>query len=305
LAEIILQPSFDERELNTFAENNIQSLMVDLTKNDIVAYRQITELMYGKDHPYGYNSTPDDYRALKRTDLQRYHRENYTPDNMLIFVSGRFDDDVLKLLNQHLGQFRSDFIKTNTPLSFTDEKPQSIRIKNPDSLQSSIRLGRRFGSRRNSDFEGFFVLNTVLGGYFGSRLMTNIREKKGYTYNIYSSLDLMLHDGYFYIGADVGNEYLEATIKEIYKEIAVLQRTLIGNDELKMVRNYILGNMLNMVDGPFAVSDVIRTLKTEGVGLEAFEHFVRTVRNITPEELRLLAQKYLRKEDLFEVIVGS
>ena len=305
LAEIILQPTFPERELNTFVENNIQNLAVELTKNDVIAYRIITEMAYGADSPYGYNSTADDYRNLTTDDLKQYHQENYTADNMVIFLSGYFDDSVLTLLNQYLGQNKTVALKKNTPLSITDIKPQKIRVQNPDTLQAAIRIGRRIGNRKHPDYNGFFVLNTILGGYFGSRLMKNIREKKGFTYNIGSASDTLLCDSFFYISSEIGNEFVDKALVEVYKEIAVLQNDLIEDSELAMVRNYLLGNFLNMVDGPFAINDVIRTYVIEEMPLSHFSQFVETIRTITPTELRDLAQKYLKKEDMFEVVVGT
>ena len=305
LAEIVQEPTFPEKELHTFAENNIQSLIVDLSKNDVLAYRKITELIYGENHPYGYNSTPDNYRELMPDDLKKHHAELYTSDNCLIFLSGKTDDSILKLLNQYLGQKKTAAIKNNTPLSIAHEKPLKIKLKNEDTLQSSIRIGCRVGNRNNPDFYGFTVLNTILGGYFGSRLMTNIREKKGYTYNIYSSVDMMHHDGYFYISSEVGNQFVKKAVTEIYRELEILQNDLVGQEELKMVQNYLLGNMLNMIDGPFSVSDVIRTFITEGISLDNFTKLVETIKSITPQDLRDLAQKYLKREDMFEVIVGS
>jgi zinc protease len=306
LAEMVQEPIFPEKELHTFAENNVQSLLVDLTKNDVLAYRKITELIYGENHPYGYNSTPDNYRELTPNDLKKHHRELYTSDNCLIFLSGKTDDALLKLLNQYLGQKRTTALKNTSPFNILNEKPQKLKLKNEDTLQSSIRIGRRMGSRYNNpDYNAFTVLNTILGGYFGSRLMTNIREKKGYTYNIYSSVDMMHHDGYFYIASEVSNKFVKKAMTEIYRELEILQNDLVGQDELKMVQNYLLGNMLNMIDGPFSVSDVVRSFITEGVPLEQFTELVETIKNITPQDLRQLAQKYFKREDMFEVIVGS
>jgi zinc protease len=306
LAEIVQEPTFPEKELLTFAENNIQSLVVDLSKNDVLAYRKITELIYGENHPYGYNSTPDNYRELTPNDLKKHHRELYTSDNCLIFLSGKTDDSILKLLNQYFGQKKTMSIKNKNPLIIPSEKPQKIKLKNEDTLQSSIRIGRRMGSRQtNPDYNGFSVLNTIFGGYFGSRLMTNIREKKGYTYNIYSSVDMMHHDGYFYISSEVGNQFVKKAVTEIYRELEILQNDLVKPEELKMVQNYLLGNMLNMIDGPFSVSDVVRSFVTEGVPLDQFTELVETIKSITPQGLRDLAQKYFNREDMFEVIVGS
>jgi zinc protease len=307
LAEILLEPTFPEKELTTYTENNIQSLLVELSKNDVLAYRKITEIIFGENHPYGYNSTPDDYRALTRVDLIKHHQEHFTSDNCLIFLSGKTDDSILKLLNQYLGQQKTIdcFVpRKDIPLSISTQKPQKIKVKNADTLQTAIRIGRQFGNRNNPDFNGFFVLNTIFGGYFSSRLMTNIREKKGYTYNIYSALDLMHRDGYFYISSEVGNRFVKKALTEIYIEMEKMQNEPVSAEELKMVQNYLLGNMLNMVDGPFAVSDVVKSFITEGVDLSHFQLFVEKIRSITPQEIQALAQKYFKREDMFEVIVG-
>jgi zinc protease len=303
-AEMILEPVFPEKELTTFIENNIQNLAVELTKNDVLAYRKITELIYGADHPYGYNSIPELYRALTPDDLKQHYKECYTSDNCMIFISGKTDASILALLNQYLGQHKTKALKKKGPLSIETILPQKAKVHNPDTLQSSLRIGRRIGARQNPDFNGLFVLNTILGGYFGSRLMMNLREDKGYTYGIYSSIDMMHYDGYFYIASDVGNGFVEKTKKEIYKELAILQKDLVGAEELKMVQNYLLGNMLNMVDGPFPVSDVVKSFTTEGVPFSHFYNLIDTIRHITPEQLRDLAQKYFRKEDMFEVVAG-
>ncbi|MBL7814870.1 MAG: insulinase family protein [Saprospiraceae bacterium] len=305
LAEIIQQPTFPQKELTTFVENNIQNLAVELTKNDVIAYRTITEMAFGAESPYGYSSIPDDYRALTTEDLQIFHRNHYTSDNMVIFLSGNFDDSILTLLNQYLGQNKSTAIKQNRPLSMDNVKPEKIRVKNPDTLQAAIRIGRRMGNRKDPDYDGFFVLNTILGGYFGSRLMSNIREDKGYTYNINSMTDTMFGESFFYIGSEIGNEFVEKALVEVYREMDILQNDLVGDDELTMVRNYLLGNMLTMVDGPFAVNDVIRTYVLEDMPFDSFTQFVDNIRSVTPTILRDLAQKYLNKEDMFEVIVGD
>lgn len=304
LAEMLLEPTFPEKELKTYIDNNIQTLLVDLSKNDVLAYRHITELIFGENHPYGYNSTPVDYRALTQADLLKHHAEQLTSDNCLIFLSGKTNDTILALLNQYIGQKKTVAQMPKQSWDFPIQKPQSIKIKHEDTLQAAIRIGRRFGTRKHPDFAQFYVLNTILGGYFSSRLMTNIREKRGFTYNIYSALDLMHHDGYFYISSEIGNKFVKKALVEIYHEMEKLQHELVSDHELKMVKNYLLGNMLNMIDGPFAVSEVVKAHITEGVDFNHFHQFIDTVRHITPLQIRNMAQKYFNKADMFEVIVG-
>ena len=174
-----------------------------------------------------------------------------------------------------------------------------------DTVQTAIRLGRRLFARDHPDSNGLFVLNTILGGYFGSRLMTNIREEKGYTYNIYSSLDPMQYDGYFYVGTEVSNEFAKRALDEIYREMEILQKKPVGKAELGMVRNYLMGNFLTMLDGPFNLAEVIRNYLSEGLPLESFEEMVRTVRQIDAAQLMELANKYFNPSEMWEVIVGN
>jgi predicted Zn-dependent peptidase len=314
-AELLQEPAFPETELEIFKQTSVQELLVELEKVEVLAYRKITELIFGEHHPYGYNSVPEDYAALERADLQRFFDHWYTPSNLLLFASGRVDDEVLKLLNQHLGQNKkapplaprpSSLISPNFKLQTPNSKLQTpnSKLPHPGSLQTAIKIGRRTFNRRHPDFNGLFVLNTILGGYFGSRLMMNIREKKGFTYNIYSTLDAYLHDGCFYIATEVNPDKADATVKEIFSEMKKLRSKPVGDDELSMVRNYLLGMLLNGLDGPLNTSDVVRSLITEELSYDTFDALVGTIRHITPAQLQAIAERYLQPEDFWTVTAG-
>jgi len=304
VADLLLAPSFPQEELDTYLENSRRRLQVDLNKNDIVAYRKITEFIFGKEHPYGYNSNIRAYSSVKRNDLVNHFQKHYNARNCQIFISGKITDEILKLLDQYLGQLPVGRKSRLPKFKLTTETPQKRHIEIPNSMQTAIRIGKRVIGRTHPDFAGFTVLNTIFGGYFGSRLMMNIREDKGYTYNIYSTQDTMLHDACFYVATEVGNEFTEKAKKEIYKEINILQNDLVPNEELEMVRNYMLGNMLNMVDGPFHVADVIKTMILNKMPFTDFDKLIDTVNTITAQELRDLAQKYFTTDDMWEVTAG-
>jgi zinc protease len=304
-AQMLTAPTFPEEELQNFIKRNKHRLQVDLQRTDIVAYRQITENIFGTEHPYGYNSYLETYDKLLRADLVRHFKRCYNSRNCLLLLSGRVDDKILSLLNGHLG-FGIPEGKIRQPrLEGEGLPPGKVRIDHPGTVQAAIRIGRRLFNRRHPDFAGMYVLNTVLGGYFGSRLMANIREDKGYTYNIYSMLDTMVHDGLLYIATEVGNEFVEDTLSQIYREIEILQEILIDEKELEMVRNYLLGSFLTMIDGPFNVSEVVKSLLVESLPVTFFEEWVNAVKMIRPKQLRELAQRYLQPEDLWEVVVGE
>ncbi len=303
-ADILRRPVFPEDELEQFRRRNQQRLQVDLSKPDVVAYRTFTEHLFGADHPYGYNSYPDDYRLIRREDLQEHHQAFFSARNCQLFLSGNVGTPELELLNRELGHSLPEGEAAQPRLSDVATTPSRQELPHPGSVQAAIRIGRKLFDRRHPDYRGMYVLNTVLGGYFGSRLMNNIREEKGYTYNIYSTLDTMRYDGYFYIGTEVGKDFAADTRTQIYREMDLLRKKLIPREELEMVRNYLLGNFLTMLDGPFNVSELIRTLVTEDLPLSYFDEAVESVQSIDARSLRELARKYLDPEQMWEVVVG-
>lgn len=304
LADMLAEPAFPEDELQAFIRRNQRRLEVDLSKNDVVAYRQITELMFGQQHAYGYNSYPETYAALKREDLAEHFGRLYNSSNCIAFISGKASPAMLDMINESLSRAIRPGQPATATLPPAPEKPEAVKITRPDTVQAAIRIGRRLFNRHHPDYAGMYVLNTILGGYFGSRLMANIREEKGYTYNIYSMLDAMHYDGCMYIGTEAGNEFVNDTLQQIYHEMRLLQEERIDEEELSMVRNYLMGNFLTMLDGPFNVSEVVRTQAMEGLPMSYFESLTEKVRTITAEELQSLAQRYLNREDMWEVVVG-
>lgn len=304
-AEIISAPVFPEQELRSFVERNRRALIEDLSKTDVVAYRTVTEKMFGQDHPYGYNSFPETYADLQRSDLEKHFGQCYSADNCLIFLSGKIRPGVIPILNQHFGQ-----LPRSQPPALRDmqvQQPLSGRyhIDHPHAVQTAIRIGRRLFNRHHEDYKGMYVLNTILGGYFGSRLMTNIREDKGYTYNIYSSMDTMRWDGSFYVGTEVSNGFVQDTLAQIYREMQDLIDRPVEDDELDMVRSYLMGNFLSMLDGPFNVSELIRTLVIDELPFSFFDELIETVRTIDRMQLQELAARYLQREQQWEIAVGA
>jgi predicted Zn-dependent peptidase len=305
IAEMLLKPTYPDNELKTFAENNIQKLNVDLHENDTLAYRKISQLIFTETHPYGYNTQPTDYSALTREDLLKFHSEHLTTDNCLIFIAGDTNDNVLKLVNQYLGQHKTQKSVWIPPLSISDNMPEKAHVSNANTLQTSVYVGRKLFTRAHEDYAGIYVLNTVLGGYFGSRLMSNIREEKGYTYGIYSSVDIMHHDGWMFISADVGRDVVQATLTEIYREMDILRQEMMSETELQLVKNYLLGNLLHVIDGPIAVSDTIERLMIQDLPLHKFEELIKNILTISVSDIQKLAQKYLNPADWWQVTAGA
>ena len=170
-------------------------------------------------------------------------------------------------------------------------------------MQGSIRMARPFPNRHHADFPKMQVLNNVFGGFFGSRLMDNIREDKGYTYGIHSYLMNHLKTSGLVISTEAGREVCEAAVAEIYKEMKALCDDLIPDDELQLTRNYLIGSVLSDLDGPFQLASRWKNYILNGLGAEHFYSNMDVIRKVTPEELRDVAQRYMQPDDFYELIV--
>lgn len=304
LSDILLEPAFPEDELEIFKKNNKQRLQVDLTKNDVVAYRTITEKIFSSTHPYGYNSQETTYDDLTRSELLHHFDRNFHAGNCQIIISGKTSPQIINLLNQYIGKTLPRKERVKSQIIDANPAPEQLKIDFPDKSQTAIRLGCKLFNRHHKDYNDFYILNTILGGYFGSRLMSKIREEKGYTYNIFSTLDPMHFDGYFYVGTEVGNEFVAPTLETIYGEFERLKNEPIQKEELKMVQNYLMGFFLTNLDGAFNVAELVKISKVEGLPKDFFKNMVKRVQSITAEDLMRLSQKYLNKDKMWEVVVG-
>jgi zinc protease len=304
IREMYDEPLFAEDELQKFIQVNIQKLKEELSKNEVNAYRMLTEEMFGSDHPYGYNSTEDDYLAITRDHILQHYKDHFGTDNAYLFLCGNVTDVVIKEVEKHFG---SDNKKAKAIEYQSVQAPiehKLLEMRTPNEHQSALKIGRRLFNKTHPDNASMFLLNSILGGYFGSRLMMSIREEKGYTYDIYSSITQMLHDGFFYIGTEAAPEYIDPIIDDIYKEIHILQQDLVTDKELSMVKNYNMGTFLNMLDGPLNTMQLIKTLAFTDQTVDDFRVFLRQIVEADAPTIRAKAQEYLNREQMIHTIVS-
>jgi predicted Zn-dependent peptidase len=218
-------------------------------------------------------------------------------------VSGKLPSNIFPLLEQHFGDLG------NNPVAVADIKPlpaaeKKYRVTNdPSGVQGAIRMGTHFPNRHHPDFIKAQVLNNVFGGFFGSRLMSNIREEKGYTYGIYSYLENHLQESAWIISTEAGRDVCEATIVEVYKEMERLRKEEVDDEELLLVRNYMMGSILGDLDGPFHIMNRWKNIILNGLPENYFDHQIDSIRKVTSAELHELANKYLQPERFYELVV--
>lgn len=306
IEELIKHPVFPENEFRIHHANKRQKHAINTQKVSVLARRRFTELLFGENHPYGRDVKDADFDRISIAELKAFFNTHYTSKNCTIFAAGNLPANLLSELDRFFGMTWGE------QLDFAHQPAipaQTINghhlIEKGDAIQSAIRIGRILFNKRHEDYFKFQVLNSVLGGYFGSRLMANIREDKGYTYGIGSGLTNLVNNGYFFISTEVGAEVTKDTLSEIYKELGRLREDLIPSEELETVRNYMLGNFLRSVDGPFTLIDKFKSVWEFGLDYNFFDAYFDAVKSVTPKELRELANKYLQEQDLIQCVAGK
>jgi predicted Zn-dependent peptidase len=304
--DLITDSIFPEEELAIFKQNQKQRLSVSLKKSEFVASRLIDSYIYGEKHPYGKYSSHAEYDALNREELTAYYNKYYKHGNCVIFTAGKLPAGLFELLNKHFGKlpFGNNFQKPLHQISSTKKPGEKFRITNDENgVQGSIRIGREFPNRHHPDFLKVMVLNNIFGGYFGSRLMSNIREDKGYTYGIHSFLQDHIQQAGWLVSTEAGKDVCEAAITEVYKEMKRLQDEPVGEDEMQLVRNYMMGSILGDLDGPFHIIARWKNYILNELDGNYFYNAINTIRTVSPEELQQLAKKYLNPDEFYELVV--
>jgi zinc protease len=304
-ADVIKNPIFPEKEVNAQLANRKQQFVIENSKVKTLSHKKFSQVLFGDKHPYANTNTIEDFDRLIPAQLSSFHSENYCLNKCVILVAGNYDDELKNLLEQYFGDLQPEKERSEPKYKIRPSADSKYFVEKADAVQSAIRIGKTIINRDHPDFHGLTILTTILGGYFGSRLMTNIREEKGYTYGIGASIVTFPHAAYFSVMTEVGSDVCTKAIDEIYIELKRLENELVGAEELDLVRNYLLGEMLRNFDGVFAMSNSLKILIEAGLGYSHYDRFIEVIRTITPEELQHLAIKYLRVEDMYEVVAGK
>jgi zinc protease len=304
-AEAVLKPVFNERETRIHLSNAKNRFVLQHEKVAFLCKREFNEKLFGSSHRYGKLTQQADFDRLITDELTNAHHVHYTASNCHIIVSGNVSSDVQMALNVHFGQMKKGH-KTNFEACSGQQTSGLFYTEKKGAIQSAIKMGRiipvEFGS---DEYFALKIINCVLGGYFGSRLMSNIREDKGYTYGINSSVSYFKDICVFQISTEVGVDVTDETLKEIAFEMKKLQLELIGSDELSVVKNYLLGSILSASDGPFSVAAQYKAMLLHGENLDFYRKYIRVINTIEPERLQELAKKYLIEEEMLTVVAGK
>lgn len=308
IADMLMNPAYPEKELEVVLESNRQQFLVNSQRVEVISRKQFNRSLFGEEHPFGRFAVEEDYRRITPEVLREFYRKHYHSGNCSVYVSGKVTSEIVRCIEQNLGDEPWGIIGEVEPLMIVEPNPTTqkcVFVEKADALQSSLKMGCFVMDRLHPDFLKTRAMVTLFGGYFGSRLMSNIREDKGYTYGIGAGVVNCPGSGVLAITTEADNQYIDAIIGEVYHEIDRLQNDLAPNEEVEMVRSYMLGDFCRAYEGPFSLSEAWIYTETAGLDDGFFERQIDSIRSVTSEEIRTLAQRYLCKEKLIEVVAGK
>jgi predicted Zn-dependent peptidase len=303
LVNAIENASFPEHEIKDNLDEKKQSFLVNNEKVSYLARREFQKQLFSNSEKYNRLATMEDFEKDYSESIKKFHKEFYLNGLMKVVLVANLGEDFISELKNKLQNF-SVSIKTDV-ISELVNKQGLFKVEKKGTVQTAIRIGFPLFNKTHDDFFDFQIMQTIFGDYFGSRLMSNIREDKGYTYGIGTALVEMFETGYFIIVTEVGKEVADLTIKEIKVEIDKLKAELVDDTELELVKNYILGQLLKSADGPNAMMDLFLSAQQQGLTLEFYNDYIERVKSINAGDIQKMAQKYLIWEKFTVVTAGE
>ena len=296
------EASFPIENLEKRKSQRRLSLKLDQEKSASRASQLFKTSLFGPKHPIGQEITEAHIDAINPELLQEYYRKHLWKE-CDVFLCGDFAAEELRILITQLNQLPLK----NEPQQLVETAPMPTPIPNEDradALQSSIRVGSWSISKTHVDYPALAVFNTLLGGFFGSRLVKNIREDKGHTYGISSSLVEVRGHAYWMVAADVKKAHLKEVLNEIDKEIQQLCTVPVEADELEVLRNYLIGQLFTKFSSPFDLSDQFKAVHFSGLDFSFYESRLDFLKKFTAEDLLSIGKRYYSAPPLVEISVG-
>ena len=294
--------AFHEKEVDELLADKKQAFLTNMEKVSYICQREFQQKLFNSSHVYSKIADESYYENVSIHSLKKFFHDHYQNGLTKVVLVGNLQQDEVDDIIDTVGKWAK--LGETTFESDVQNLPGTFHVEKPNAVQTAIRVGRILFNKKHKDYNDFLVLNTILGDYFGSRLMANIREDKGYTYGIGSMVAEYNNIGYFLIATEVGTEVKDATLLEIQNEIQRLKTEFVGREELALVKNYLLGQLLKSADGPYSMTDLFLSAEAQGFDLEFYNKAIHDLNNITPDRIQELAKKYLIWEEMSVVSAG-
>jgi predicted Zn-dependent peptidase len=306
LSEMVKESVFPDEELENLRKISLQHYKVNQQKTSFLASQKFRKSIFGIDHPYSRTIDEEAILKVNKDELINFYNSYFGSSGLDIVVSGNTEEDLIPHINTWFGK-ETWGLKPRSVDSYIlqSSAEKNIVIEKSDSVQSSIRLGKLLFPINHPDYFKLSLLIEIYGGYFGSRLMKNIREEKGFTYGINASFHSLKNAGYLVIGTDVNKENTSNTIGEIFHEMKIMKNELVDKEELTIVKNYLLGSFLSSIATPFGLADRFKTIYFHEMDYNFYDQYIKTIKNTSSEDLIEMAKKYFKEDEMMEVICGG
>lgn len=308
LQDVVLNPTFPDEELERIRTQRLANIKQSKAEAGYLAGVRFAKELFGN-HPYAneINGNEESIQKIKRDDIVKFYQKHFIPNNSFIIFAGDITpNEAIPLVEKYFKNWKkgeNPHKKFQTVNDVTQTKV--VIVDKPGAVQSAIRIGHLGIDRKNKDYVKVYTLNTLLGGYFNSRINMNLRETHGYTYGASSSFDSRVYPGPFIVSADVRNEVTDSSVAEIIKELRRIIEEPVPEDELKMAKDYIVGSFPLQIETPAQVAARVMTLEIYGLPKDFYDKFREEVKKITAKDIQEVAKKYLHPDRLLIVVSGN
>lgn len=305
IADILRNPLLPESELARIKNDHIRNLSISKSQPGALTLERFRQMMYG-DHPYGrIFPTAEMVQSYSIEQVRAFYKNNFSAARTNVYVTGRFDT---KAMETALRQAFDGWSKGSAPL-VNIPKPVAQKqfhlIDRPGAAQSTIYVGLPVINPSDKEYVPLLVTNALLGGSFGSRITSNIREDKGYTYSPSSQISSRYRDAYWVEVADVTTDVTGPSLKEIFYEINRLQNEPPPADELKGIQNYLSGTFVLQNSSRGGIINQLSFLNLHGLKDDYLTNYVKNVHAVTPKDVQRITQTQIRDKDMTLVIAGD
>jgi predicted Zn-dependent peptidase len=305
VADVAQHPAFPASEVERVRANALRDLAIARSQQQNLALDRFRAALY-PGHAYGrYLADPAVVQGFSLEQVRRFYGATFGAARAHLYVTGRFDPAAVEAaVREAFGGWAA-----GTPAAFAPPTPKAGRalyvIDRPGAVQSTIYIGLPTIDPSNPDYVPLTVANALLGGAFASRITSNIREAKGYTYSPFSALTARLRDAYWAEVADVTTAVTGPALTEILKEIDRLAKEPPAADELRGIQNYLAGTFVLRNSSRTGLATQFEFVDLHGLGEDYLRSYVRRIYAVTPEEVTRVTQRYLRGADMTIVVAGD
>ncbi|MBT1689364.1 M16 family metallopeptidase [Dawidia soli] len=305
LADVVIHPAFPAKEVDRLKNDLKRGLSVQKSIPQSQAFERFGKTLY-PDQPYGrYFPTEAMLDSYTLENAKAFYDKNFGAQRTVVYVVGKFDEDaVTKAIDESFTSWQKG-PAVDYPVAKPAKNGPAEIIDRPGAPQTTVMLGLPVIDPSQPDYLALQVTNTLLGGSFISRITSNIREDKGYTYSPYASMNANVKGAYWAERADVTTEHTGASLQEISKEIKRLQTEPVDKKELEGIQNFEAGNFVLQNSTPNGIINQLNFIDLHGLSDDYLNNRVKNIYAVTPEKIQSLAREYFKYENMTLVLVGD